>query len=48
MNSPFLSPAAWKAEVTKMRAAFGAPMDDAVVAEIAGYLGANYAAGGKP
>ena len=37
MNSPFLSPAAWKAEVTKMRAAFGAPMDDSVVAEIAAY-----------
>lgn len=48
MNSPFLSPAAWKAEVTKMRTAFGAPLDDAVAAEIAGYLAANYAAGDKP
>jgi len=48
MNSPFLSPAAWKAEVAKMRTAFGAPMDDSVVAEISAYLGANYAAAGKP
>ena len=48
MNSPFLSPAAWKAEVAKMRTAFGAPMDDSVVAEISAYLGANYAAPGKP
>jgi hypothetical protein len=48
MNSPFLSPAAWKAEVTKMRAAFGAPMDDAVVAEITDYLSANYAVAKKP
>ena len=48
MNSPFLSPAAWKAEVAKMRATFGAAMDDAVAAEIAGYLAANYAAGAKP
>ena len=28
MNSVFLTPDAWKAEVTKMRAAFGAPIDD--------------------
>jgi mono/diheme cytochrome c family protein len=48
MNSPFLSPATWKAEVTKMRAVFGAEMDDAVMAEISAYLGANYAAPGKP
>jgi mono/diheme cytochrome c family protein len=48
MNSPFLSPTAWKAEVTKMRAAFGAPLDDAVVAEITSYLAAHYASSGKP
>jgi hypothetical protein len=48
MNSPFLSSAAWKAEVTKMRAAFAAPLDDAVAAEITDYLAANYAVGGKP
>jgi hypothetical protein len=47
MNSPFLSPATWKAEVTKMRTAFGAPIDDAVATEITGYLAAHYAAG-KP
>jgi len=48
MNSPFLSPATWKAEVTKMRTAFGAEMDDAVMAEISAYLGTNYAAAAKP
>lgn len=44
MNSPFLTPAAWKAEVTKMRSAFGAPIDDETTAEIIDYLAANYAA----
>jgi len=48
MNSPFLTPDAWKAEVTKMRTAFGAPMDDATAAEIAAYLARNYAASPKP
>ena len=28
MNSTFLTPDVWKAEVTKMRTAFGAPIDD--------------------
>ena len=42
MNSPFLTAAAWKAEVAKMRAAFGAPIDDADAAAIAAYLAANY------
>lgn len=48
MNSRFLTPDAWKAEVTKMRKAFGAPIDDATAAEIASYLAANYAAAAKP
>lgn len=42
MNSPFLTAAAWTAEVAKMRTAFGAPMDDAQAAEIVKYLAANY------
>ncbi len=43
MNSVFLSAAAWKAEVAKMRTAFGATIDDSTAAEIAAYLAANYA-----
>jgi mono/diheme cytochrome c family protein len=43
MNSTFLTPAAWQAEVTKMRSAFGAPIDDATAAEIVAYLAKNYA-----
>jgi mono/diheme cytochrome c family protein len=48
MNSMFLSAAAWKAEVTKMRTAFNAPIGDSVAAEIAAYLAENYAVTGKP
>ncbi len=48
MNSAFLTPEAWKAEVTKMRTAFGAPIDDATAAEIIAYLAKNYAATPKP
>ncbi len=44
MNSPFLSADAWKAEVAKMRAAFGAPIDAADAAAIQSYLAANYGA----
>jgi hypothetical protein len=44
MNSVFLSPDAWKAEVTKMRSSFGAPIDDETAARILKYLDANYAA----
>ena len=42
MNSPFLSPATWEAEVTKMINAFGAPIkpDDAKL--ISAYLANNY------
>ena len=42
MNSPFLSAQAWKAEVAKMRQAFGAPIGDADAAAIEQYLAANY------
>jgi sulfite dehydrogenase (cytochrome) subunit B len=43
MNSVFLTAAQWTAEVTKMRTAFGAPIDDATAAEITAYLSAHYA-----
>lgn len=42
MNSPFLDAAGWKAEVTKMRKAYGAPIDDADAKTIADYLAMNY------
>ncbi len=42
MNSPFLAPAAWDAEVTKMIKTFGAPIDDADAKAIAEYLKKNY------
>jgi mono/diheme cytochrome c family protein len=48
MNSAFLTPDAWKAEVTKMRSAFGAPIDDETAAEITAYLAKNYAGSPKP
>ena len=44
MNSPFLTPDQWKAEVAKMRSAFAAPIDNDVAATISDYLAANYAA----
>jgi len=44
MNSSFLTPDAWKAEVTKMREGYGAPIDDHTAAAIIKYLSANYAA----
>ncbi len=44
MNAPFLTEAVWKAEVTKMRVAFGSPIDDAVAAEIVRYLTEQYGA----
>ncbi len=43
MNSVFLSPDGWKAEVTKMRTAYGAPIDDATADSIVQYLAAHYA-----
>lgn len=42
MNSVFLTPDAWKAEVTKMRSALGAPIDDDTADTIVKYLSANY------
>ncbi len=42
MNSPFMSPATWDAEVTKMMKAFGAPITDADAAVIKDYLKKNY------
>jgi mono/diheme cytochrome c family protein len=43
MNSMFLTQDGWKAEVTKMRTAFGAPIDDATADQIIAYLAAHYA-----
>jgi mono/diheme cytochrome c family protein len=42
MNAPFLTADGWKAEVAKMRAAFGAPIDDADAATIQAYLATAY------
>jgi mono/diheme cytochrome c family protein len=44
MNSVFLTPDAWKAEVTKMREAYGAPIDDDTANTIVKYLSDTYAA----
>jgi mono/diheme cytochrome c family protein len=44
MNSPFLKPSVWGAEVTKMIKVFGALIDDADAKAIADYLKANTAA----
>ena len=41
MNSVYLNPAGWDAEVTKMIKAFGAPIDDADAKAIADYLKKN-------
>jgi mono/diheme cytochrome c family protein len=48
MNSPFLTQDAWKAEVTKMQKAFGAPFDDDTAASIVKYLTTNYGVAPKP
>jgi mono/diheme cytochrome c family protein len=42
MNSPFLTPAQWRAEVTKMIEAFKAPIDAADAQQITDYLSAHY------
>ena len=44
MNSPFMTPDVWKAEVTKMRTAFGAPIDDDSATAIVAYLVSHYGA----
>lgn len=48
MNSMFMPPAQWAAEVAKMRAVFGAPLTNETQAAITAYLGANYAVPPKP
>jgi uncharacterized protein (DUF697 family) len=48
MNSRFLTADAWRAEVTKMREAFGARIDEATAGAIIAYLAANYSVAGKP
>lgn len=48
MNSPFLSPEVWKAEVTKMRAVFGAPIDDDAANAITAYLVKHFGVPAKP
>ena len=42
MNSPFLGPAQWDAEVAKMIKAYGAPIDPADAKTIGDYLMENY------
>ena len=42
MNSPFLKPAVWDAEIGKMIKVMGAPIDEADAKAIAEYLKANY------
>ena len=42
MNSVYLNAAGWDTEVTKMRKAFGAPIDDEDAKVIADYLKKNY------
>ena len=46
MNSPFLTGDQWKAEVAKMRDAYGAPLDDDTAGAIVQYLSTNYGAPG--
>jgi hypothetical protein len=48
MNSTFLTADQWKAEVAKMRVAFGAPLDDETAAKITAYLASQYAVAAKP
>lgn len=42
MNSPFLNPAGWQAEVTKMIKTYGAPISDEDAKIILDYLTKNY------
>lgn len=42
MNAPFIAPDTWKAEITKMRAAYGAQIDDEDSGKVLAYLVANY------
>ena len=47
MNSVFLTPDGWKAEVTKMRTALGGPFDEDTANTIIKYLSDNYAVPAK-
>jgi sulfite dehydrogenase (cytochrome) subunit B len=47
MNAPFLNAEGWKAEVTKMRTAYGAPIDDADAEAILKYLSTHYGPAGQ-
>lgn len=42
MNSPYMTPAQWEAEVNKMISVMGAPIDDADAKIIKDYLAKNY------
>jgi mono/diheme cytochrome c family protein len=42
MNAPFISPDTWKAEIAKMRGAYGASIDDEDPGKILAYLTTNY------
>jgi hypothetical protein len=44
MNSRFMTREGWTAEVTKMRTAFGAPIDDDAANAIISYLVTNFGA----
>lgn len=48
MNSTFLPPNGWLAEVTKMRKAYGAPVSDEDAAQILQYLEFGYGVSAKP
>ena len=48
MNSRFMAPETWKAEVTKMRNVFGAPIDDDAANVITAYLIARYGVAARP
>lgn len=45
MNSPFLNPTGWQAEVTKMIKTFGAPITDEDAKVIVEYLTTHYGGG---
>ena len=47
MNSVFLTPDVWKAEVTKMRTAYGAPIDDDTADTIVKYLSDDLCGGAE-
>jgi len=47
MNSPFLNADGWKAELTKMRTGFGAPINDEDAETIQNYLTTHYGPPGQ-